>query len=105
MKKTISLVLALLFVLALFAGCGGNGGGGTPTQAPDNGGGQATQAPAATKAPSSSGNQGGSQATEAPATEAPVEDEAEYRPACCSQAILQGTLPTRMIRSFRRTAV
>ena len=55
MKKTLSLVLALLFVLALFAGC--NNGGGTPaTQAP----GSATQAPA-TQAP----------ATKAPATQAP----------------------------------
>ena len=49
MKKTLSLVLALLFVLALFAGC--NNGGGTPaTQAPDGGGTPATQAPA-TEAP------------------------------------------------------
>ena len=60
MKKTLSLVLALLFVLALFAGCN-NGGATTPTAAPD---GQATQAPA-TKAP----------ATQAPATQAPSGNE------------------------------
>ena len=63
MKKTLSLVLALLFVLALFAGC--NNGGGTPaTQAP---GSDATAAPA-TKAPNS-GNQPA--ATEEPVDEGP----------------------------------
>ena len=63
MKKTLSLVLALLFVLALFAGC--NNGGGTPaTQAP---GSDATAAPA-TQAPNS-GNQPA--ATEEPADEGP----------------------------------
>ena len=50
-KKTVALVLALLLVFALFAGCNNGGGSNTP----------ATQAPA----------------TQAPATqtEAPVEDE------------------------------
>ena len=63
MKKTLSLVLALLFVLALFAGC--NNGGGTPaTQAP---GSDATAAPA-TQAPNS-GNQPA--ATEEPVDEGP----------------------------------
>ena len=61
MKKTLSLVLALLFVLALFAGC--NNGSGTPaTQAP----GGATQAPA-TQAPA--------------ATDAPSENQGEEPPA------------------------
>ena len=59
-KKTAALVLALLLVLALFAGCNGSNGGTTPTQAP------ATQAPA-TQAPAG-------QATEAPAEE----DEGPY---------------------------
>ena len=60
MKKTLSLVLALLFVLALFAGCG-NGGGTPATQAP----GGSTAAPA-TQAPN-----GGTPATEEPADEGP----------------------------------
>ncbi len=48
MKKTLSLVLAVLLVLALFAGCGGNGGTApATTNAPDNGDSQATPAPAA----------------------------------------------------------
>ena len=59
-KKTAALVLALLLVLALFAGCNGSNGGTTPTQAP------ATQAPA-TQTPAG-------QATEAPAEE----DEGPY---------------------------
>lgn len=54
MKKTISLVLALVLVLALFAGCTG-GNGGTATDAPE------TQAPA----------------TQPPATETPDEPGGE----------------------------
>ena len=77
MKKTLCLVLALLLVLALFAGCGGNGGTTPATNAPDSGSSQATQAPAATKAPATQ-TPASSQATEAPATEAPEEDEGPY---------------------------
>ena len=55
-KKTAALVLALLLVLALFAGCNNSGGGNTP----------ATQAPSAqTQAPSAQ-------------TQAPEEDEGPY---------------------------
>ena len=57
MKRTLILVLALLMVLSLFAGCGGNGGTTPPA---------ATDAPAATQAP----------ATKAPATQAPAATEA-----------------------------
>ena len=63
MKRALILVLAVLMVLSLFAGCGGNTNtppaGGGETQAP------ATQAPA-TKAP----------ATQAPASAKPAETEA-----------------------------
>ena len=68
MKKTIALILALMLVLALFAGCGGNGGTSTPSAAP------ATQAPAsaapATQAPANGGD--------AAPTAAPEEDEGPY---------------------------
>ena len=64
MKKALCLVLAVLMVLALFAGCGGSGTT-TPTAAP-NSGNNATAAPAATQAPSSGG-----EATEAPVDEGP----------------------------------
>ena len=54
MKKTLALILALMLVLALFAGCNNGGGTTTPTAAP------ATQAPAsaapATQAPSNQGS-------------------------------------------------
>ena len=61
MKKTLALALALLFVLALFAGC--NNGGSTPTTAPDGGSNTpATQAP-------NGGNQPA--ATEEPVDEGP----------------------------------
>ena len=66
-KKTLALVLALLLVLALFAGC--NNGGGTPSQSQA----PATQAPATQAPANQGGNQGGTQATEAP-----VEDEGPY---------------------------
>ena len=63
MKRICLLVLSLLLLLSLFAGCGGNQGETPATQAP------ATQAPAtqapATKAP----------ATQAPATQAPSDEE------------------------------
>ncbi len=77
MKKTIALLLALLFVFALFTGC--NNGGGTPaTQAP------ATQAPAtqapATKAPATQAPATQAPETQAPATEEPV-DEGPYHMA------------------------
>ena len=81
MKKTLSLVLALLFVLALFAGCN-NGGGGTPaTQAPGN----ATQAPA-TKAPATQAPDDGGQpaATQEPE---PVVDEGPYHYAAGKYAM------------------
>ena len=71
MKKALSLSLALLFVLALFAGCGGSGGGSvTPTKAPAS---QvpSTQAPAETKSPAATQEPGGNQPA---ATEAPVEE-------------------------------
>ena len=68
MKKATALILALMLVLALFAGCNNGGGTTTPTAAP------ATQAPAsaapATQAPS---NQGSTE-TAAPAEE----DEGPY---------------------------
>ena len=65
MKKTIALVLALMLVLALFAGCNNGGGTATPSEAP------ATQAPA-TKAPATQAP--GSSETPAPAEE----DEGPY---------------------------
>ena len=65
MKKTIALVLALMLVLALFAGCNNGGGTTTPTSAP------ATQAPA-TQAPATQAP--GSSETPAPAEE----DEGPY---------------------------
>ena len=65
MKKTFALVLALMLVLALFAGCNNGGGTATPSEAP------ATQAPA-TKAPATQAP--GSSETPAPAEE----DEGPY---------------------------
>ena len=70
MKKTIALILALMLVLALFAGCNNNGGGGTPaTQAP------ASQAPA-TKAPASTPDKGETLPSSEPAP--PEEDEGPF---------------------------
>ena len=70
MKRFCLLTLALLLLLSLFAGCGGNAGGTPATQAP------ATQAPAtqapATKAPATQAPNGGGESTPAPeATEEP----------------------------------
>ena len=65
MKKTLALILALMLVLALFAGCNNGGGTTTPSAAP------ATQAPA-TKAPATQAP--GSSETAAPAEE----DEGPY---------------------------
>ena len=71
MKKTIALVLALMLVLALFAGCSGNGGT-TPSAAPG------------TKAPDPSTPASAAPATQAPGSdgaapsEAPTEDEGPY---------------------------
>ena len=60
MKRALTLLLALLFVAALFSGCSGNSGSTPATSAPEPTQAPATQAPA-TQAP----------ATQAPATEAP----------------------------------
>ena len=74
MKKALSLVLALLFVLALFAGCNSGGDGTTPTAAP----GGSTAAPA-TKAPATQAP-GGSEpaATAEPVDEGPYHYAAHY---------------------------
>ncbi len=75
MKRKFALILAVLFVLALFAGCGGGGGGGgtsTPTEAPSNptqapqGGGSSTNP---TQAPQGGGSD----------TPAPQVDEGPYK--------------------------
>ena len=63
MKRALTLLLAVLFVVALFSGCNGNSGNTPATQAP------ATQAPA-TQAP----------ATQAPATQAPATEAPEATP-------------------------
>ena len=73
MKRKFALILALLFVLALFAGCGGGGGGGgtsTPTEAPSN----PTQAPqgGGSSTPTEAPQGGGSE------TPAPQVDEGPY---------------------------
>ena len=68
MKRKFALILAVLFVLALFAGCNGGGGGTTtPTAAPS------TPAPGNTT-PTEAPNQGGND-TPAP----PVEDDGPYK--------------------------
>ena len=71
MRKAIAMILALMLVLALFAGCNGGGGNNTPTAAP------ATQAPA----------------TQAPATEAPAEDEGPYHLAAGKYAVNEKGVP------------
>ena len=69
MKRKTALVLAALFVLALFAGCSGGGGGGgtTPTAAPS------TPAPGGSTTPTEAPQGGGSE-TPAP----PPEDDSPY---------------------------
>jgi putative aldouronate transport system substrate-binding protein len=67
MKKALSLVLAVLVVLALFAGCGGN------TNTPDNNAGTSTPTP--TEAPA---------ATETPA---PADDDSPYNLAAGKYAV------------------
>ncbi len=71
MKRKFALILAVLFVLALFAGCGGDKGGTTtPTAAPSN----PTQAP--------SGNTNPTQApgdNEPTAEPEPIVDEGPYK--------------------------
>ena len=47
MKKYLSVLLAALMVLAIMAGCGGNGGSSTPAPAPS--GDNSTPAPEGTK--------------------------------------------------------
>ena len=64
MKRALTLLLAVLFVVALFSGCNGNSGNTPATQAP------ATQAPA-TQAPATQAPATQAPATQAPATEAP----------------------------------
>ena len=71
MKRKFALILAVLFVLALFAGCNGSSGGGTttPTAAPSTpapGGSNPTPAPG-----------GNDQPTNEPAP--PVEDDGPYK--------------------------
>ena len=60
MRKKSALFLAALFLLALFAGCSGGGGGTTPTAAPS------TPAPGGSTSPTEAPDQGGSE-TPAPA--------------------------------------
>ena len=68
MKRALILVLAVLMVLSLFAGCGGN------TNTPPAGGGE-TQAPA-TQAPATQAPATKAPATQAPASAKPAETEA-----------------------------
>ena len=77
MKRIVTLLMALVFVLALFAGCSG----GTPTGTPDNG--SATSAPATsapTSAPASAKPTEAPVATAAPEeTPAPTEEPSPYK--------------------------
>ena len=72
MKRNISLILALLLLLAIFAGCSGKPAEGGETPAPATAAPAATEKPAATQKPA---------ATEAPAaTEEPEPaDEGPYK--------------------------
>ncbi len=74
MKRKFALILAVLFVLALFAGCNGNSGGGggttTPTAAPS------TPAPGGDSNPTPAPG-GDTEPTNEPAP--PVEDEGPYK--------------------------
>ncbi|MBR5702509.1 MAG: hypothetical protein IKX47_08565, partial [Oscillospiraceae bacterium] len=63
-KKALALVFVLLFVLALFSGCGQKTPAPASTAAPtDNSGGQAQSTPA----PTAKATQAPAQATQAPA--------------------------------------
>lgn len=77
MKRIVTLLMALVFVLALFAGCSG----GTPAGTPDNG--SVTSAPATsapTSAPASAKPTEAPVATAAPEeTPAPTEEPSPYK--------------------------
>ena len=72
MKRKFALILAMLFVLALFAGCNGGGGGiTTPTAAPSTPAPGDSSTPAPTQAPDNT------EPTDAP--EPPPADEGPYK--------------------------
>lgn len=75
MKRTITLVLAILMLVSLFAGCGGSGTT-TPTQAPASA--APSAAPAATKAPASAAPASSAPESSAPAEETPEEPASPY---------------------------
>ena len=89
MKRTISMILALLLLLAFFAGCAGKpAGGGGSTAAPATAAPAATEKPAATDKPAASAAPA---ATEEPSPE-PV-DEGPYKLAKGKYAVDERGVP------------
>ena len=93
MKRRMALILSILLILALFAGCGGTGT--TPTAAP------ATQAPAdqstqapETAAPATAKPTDAPQATAAPEPTPEPEPESPYKLAAGKYAVNEAGFPT-----------